>query len=79
MPDSLIPFVENCYFLKRKDSTLIACLVDGGEVPLIKFKQKFIDIDILDRQPREYMLKYMELFPDLWEYVKEEKQQLTLF
>jgi hypothetical protein len=78
----MIPHVEDCYFYKRIDSILIAVKATGEEIPVVKFKQKFIDLQIVDREPLEYIKKYMEMHPHLWETVKEEikiNQQLTLF
>lgn len=78
----MIPHVEDCYFYKRIDSILIAVKATGEEIPVVKFKEKFIDLQIVDREPLDYMKKYMETHPHLWETVKEEiiiNQQITLF
>jgi len=78
----MIPFVENCYFISRKDSVLIANLTDGTQVPLVRFKQKFIDLMIVEKQARQYMVDYMQQNPDLWEYIKEapkDGEQIKLF
>lgn len=77
----MIPHVEDCYFYKRIDNILIAVTTTGEEVPVVKFKQKFIDLQIIDKEPMNYMKKYMELFPDLLETIepKEIIQQLKLF
>lgn len=77
----MIPNIENLYFYSRKDSVLIACLEDGTQVPLIKFKQKFPDFVVLEGQKLQYMKDYMEMWPDNWEIVYETKtdQQLSLF
>ena len=61
----MIPYVENDYFYTRKNSILIACLTDGAQVPLVKFKEKFIDLMIVEGQAFEYMKKYMEMYPEL--------------
>jgi hypothetical protein len=43
-------------------------------------KEKFIDLKILGGQAFDYMNRYLEMFPELWDRIKEEpKQQLTLF
>ena len=76
----MIPFIENCYFISRKDNVIIANLIDGEQVPLIRLKQKFIDVMILSGEVLNYMNRYLEMFPNLWEpIVKEDKVQLTLF
>lgn len=59
---------------------IIANLIDGEQVPLIRLKQKFIDVMILEGESFKYMERYLEMFPHLWEKIeKEEKLQLTLF
>lgn len=78
----MFPKVEDCYFYKRINNIIIACKTDGAEVPLVKLKQNFPDILILEGQSFDYMKRYMEMFPHLWEYAKEEPKltdQLTLF
>jgi len=76
----MIPHVENCYFISRVNNVLIANLIDGEQIPLVRLKQNFVDMIVLESQPLEYMERYMEMFPDLWEVISEEKQQqLTLF
>jgi hypothetical protein len=78
----MIPYVDDCYFISRKDNVIFANLTHGDQVPLVRLKQNFIDLNILEGQALKYMEKYMEMFPQLWEYIKEEKkenEQLTLF
>lgn len=76
----MIPFVKDCYFISRKNNVIIANLIDGEEVPLIRLKQKFIDVMILSGEAMKYMERYLEMFPNLWEKIeKEDKVQLTLF
>lgn len=77
----MLGFIEDCYFYKRIDSILIAVKTTGEEIPVVKFKQKFIDLQIVDKEPMNYMKKYIELFPDLLETIepKEIIQQLKLF
>jgi hypothetical protein len=78
----MFPHVEDCYFYKRTNNTIIACKTNGDEVPLVRLKQNFPDILILEGQAYDYMVKYMEIHPHLWEYVKKEPKlndQLTLF
>ena len=79
MSNSLIPFVENCYFISRQNNIIYANLTDGEKVPLVRLKQKFIDVMILEKQAFDYMERYMQMFPNHWEYLKKEKQQLKLF
>ena len=77
----MIPFIEDCYFYKRIDSILIAVTTTGEEVPVVKFKQKFIDLQIVDKAPLAYIKKYIEIFPELVEIIelKTKTEQLKLF
>ena len=75
----MTPFIEDCYFYKRIDSILITVTTTGEEVPVVKFKQKFIDLQIVDKEPFLYMKKYIEMFPHLIEIIEEKPKQLTLF
>lgn len=77
----MIPFIEDCYFYKRIDRILIAVTTTGEEVPVVKFKQKFIDLQIVDKEPLAYIKKYIEIFPDLVEIIelKTQTEQLKLF
>jgi len=77
----MFPKVEDCYFYKRIDSILIAVKATGEEIPVVKFKQKFIDLHIVDREPLDYMKKYMEMHPNLIEILETKPitEQLTLF
>ena len=77
----MIPFIEDCYFYKRIDSILIAVKTTGEEVPVVKFQQKFIDLQIVDKQPFLYMQKYIEMLPELVEIIEPKKitEQLKLF
>ena len=76
-----IPKVDDCYFYSRENNVIIANLIDGTKKPLIRLKQKFIDINVLEVPALEYMKRYLEMFPNLCELIKEEKteEQLTLF
>jgi hypothetical protein len=73
--------VEDCYFYKRIDNVLIAVKTTGEEVPVVKFKQKFIDLQIVDKEPFAYMQKYIEMFPHFIDKIEPQKQteQLKLF
>jgi hypothetical protein len=77
----VIPFVEDCYFYKRTNNILIAVTTTGEEVPVVKFKQKFIDLMIVDKDPLAYIKKYIEMFPELVEMIelKTQTEQLKLF
>ena len=70
----MIPHVEDCYFYTRRNNILIACLTDGTEVPLVKFKSKFIDLVAVQPQPLQYMKDYMQYYPELWEYIEQENK-----
>lgn len=73
----MIPFIEDCYFYKRIDNTLIAVKTTGEEVPVVQFHHHFIDLLVVDKQPLEYMKRFMEMFPHLWEYVRVEPKPIT--
>ncbi|MES2796684.1 MAG: hypothetical protein V4683_12000 [Bacteroidota bacterium] len=77
----MIPFIEDCYFYKRIDGILIAVTTTGEEVPVVKFKQKFIDLRIVDKEPWLYIKRYIEMFPELVEIIelKTQTEQLKLF
>lgn len=77
----LLPKVEDCYFLKRKNNILIAVKTNGEEIPLVKFKQKFIDISIVEGSIYDYMISYIETFPELCDiiYPPKNNEQLELF
>ncbi|GIZ08355.1 hypothetical protein [Flavobacterium sp. UMI-01] len=78
----MIPPVEDCYFLSRENNIIYANHTHGDKTPLIKLHQNFIDVNILSGEGYEYMVKYMQMHPHLWEYilpkVKKDKQ-LSLF
>ena len=46
----MIPFVDDCYFISRKDNIIFANLTNGDQVPLVRLKQNFIDVNILEGQ-----------------------------
>lgn len=77
----MIPTIEDCYFYKRINNTLIAVKTTGEEVPVVKFKQKFIDAELLNKDTINYINRYMEMFPELIELIeqKTELKQLKLF
>jgi hypothetical protein len=75
----MIPHVDDCYFYSRKDNVIIANLTDGQQVPLVRLKQNFIDVTVLEGQGFDYMKRYMQMFPNLWELIEKEQSQLTLF
>lgn len=78
----MIPHVEDCYFYSRENNVIIANLTNGEKTPLVRLHQKFINITILEGPGLEYMKRYMTMFPDLWEHIKEEpktNEQLKLF
>lgn len=78
----VLPFVEDLNFYSRKDSVLIATKTNGESIPLVKLKQKFIDLDIVSDSALQYMKDYMQHYPNLFELIdlpKKETEQLTLF
>lgn len=77
----LIPKVEDCYFYSRENNLIIANLIDGTKKPLIRLKQNFIDVTILEGIKYDYMIRYMSMFPSLWEKIELEntQTQLSLF
>lgn len=81
--NSPIPYVEDGYFYSRENNILIANKTNGEKVPLVKFKQTFPDVLILEGQHFDYLEKYMTIFPELWERIEPEKtdtnSQLSLF
>lgn len=76
-----LPYVEDLYFYTRENSTLIAMKTNGDRIPLVKFKQKFIDVSIVGGPVYDYMKKYMKTFPELCEIIYPPKinEQLELF
>lgn len=78
-----LPFVEALSFYSRKDSVLIATKTNGESIPLVKFKQKFIDLIIVTESGLQYMKDYMEYHQDLFDLIdlpkNNENEQLTLF
>jgi len=58
-------------------------IVYENTTPIIRLKQKFIDIEILSETAINYMNRYIEAFPDLIEIIvdKSEKknEQFSLF
>jgi hypothetical protein len=77
----MIPNVDDCYFYKRIDSILIAVNTTGESIPVVKFKQKFIDLSMVEKEQFAYMQKYIEMFPNLIEIIepKSNNEQLKLF
>ena len=78
-----LPFVEDLNFYSRQDSTLIAVKTNGESIPLVKFKQKFIDLHIVSDSALKHMNDYMDYNPDLFEIIdlpkNNENEQLELF
>lgn len=75
----MIPHIEDCYFYKRIGSVLIAVKTTGEEIPVVKFQQKFIDLQIVEKEPFLYIKKYIEMFPHLIEIIDAKPKQLKLF
>ena len=80
---SVIPFVEDLYFYSRENNTLIVNKTNGEKVPLVLFKQKFIDISNVSDSVYDYIIKYIETFPELCDIIYPPKnnnnEQLELF
>lgn len=77
----MIPFVEDCYFYSRENNFIIANLTHGDKIPLVRLYQKFIDVIVLEGEPRKYMERYMAMHPHLWETIESKpiSEQLKLF
>lgn len=60
-----------------------ANIIYENDIPIISLKQKFIDIENLTETAINYMNKYMELSPDLYEVIVEKSEkkneQISLF
>lgn len=58
-------------------------IIYDGSVPIIKLKQKFIDIESLSKEGTKYMNRYLAMFPNLFEKIEQQKEvtinQLSLF
>lgn len=80
----LVPSENHCHF-KRIGNVLIEVLSTGEEVPVLKFKQHFIDVQKINLCAIDYLNRYIEMFPHLIEKIEiiipEENsgEQLTLF
>lgn len=76
----MIPQIENLHCYTRKSNTLFGCTTDGQQIPLVRFKQYFPDLIIVQNQELEYMKKYMEMWPQHWENLQQKSnEQLSLF
>lgn len=78
----MIPAIEDCYFYSRENNIIYANITNGDKIPLIKLHQNFIDVIILGGEAFDYMKRYLEMFPNLWEYIKLEikkDSQISLF
>jgi len=77
----VIPNVEDCYFYSRENNIIIANLTHGDKIPLVRLYQKFIDVIVLECEPKKYMERYMRMHPHLWETIEPKPitEQLKLF
>ena len=77
----MIKTFNNLLFYARTNNILIAVMSDFKEVPLLKFKQNFVDLPKLDSQMLQYMNDYIEMWPNLIELFSDELEvnQLSLF
>lgn len=68
---------NNCNYSRKTN------IIYQNDVPIIQLKQKFIDVEKLSPTGINYMNKYMEMFPELFEKIeqkeKESSNQLSLF
>lgn len=78
----MIPAIEDCYFYSRESNIIYANKTNGDKIPLIKLHQNFIDVIVMELEAFNYMKRYLEMFPNLWEYTKLEMKkdsQISLF
>jgi len=68
--------ISNQYF--RKGNILYE-----NNIPIIKLKQNFCNIEIISENAIDYMNRYLEMFPELYETIEEKTenktQQISLF
>ncbi len=57
----------------------IANVIYENDVPIIKLKQNFIDVELMNETTVDYMNRYFKMNPTLFETLKNENVQLNLF
>lgn len=72
---------SDIYFISRENNIIYENLKDGTKIPIYKLKQNFINIPIMSKDVIEYMIRYINMFPDLVERIEHntENNQLSLF
>lgn len=74
---------ENClksvYFQSRENNIVYDNLSDGTKVPKYKLTQRFPDVKVFNIETADYMERYKSMFPNLWEPITENNNQLSLF
>lgn len=83
----IIPIIKGTASYQRLNNVLLAVKPTGETIPIVKFKQWFPDLKECTQTHLNYMAKYMEMNPKLYEVmevkkeVKPQKQnvQLSIF
>lgn len=76
---------DNHSHFKRIGNVLTEILSTGEEIPVLKFKQYFIDVQKLNQDTIDYLNRYIEMHPHLTEKIETiipeqtSGEQLTLF
>lgn len=72
---------SDIYFISRENNIIYENLKDGTKIPIYKLKQNFINKSIMSKDGIEYMIRYINMFPDLVEKIEfnTENNQLSLF
>ena len=69
-----IPKVYGCDYYQRLNNILQGVKTTGETIPVVKFKQWFPDLKECTQAHLNYMAKYMEMNPTLYEVVEEKKE-----
>jgi len=72
---------SDIYFISRENNIIYENLKNGTKIPIYRLKQNFINIPIMSKDVNEYMIRYINMFPDLVERIEHntENNQLSLF
>lgn len=80
----LVQSVNHSHF-KRIGNALTEILSTGEEIPVLSFKQHFIDVPKLNQDTIDYINRYTEMYPHLVKKIEiiipeqSSGEQLTLF